>query len=115
MPVNAGDLMAAAYRRRKPRYPVIPETLGLAVLLIVNRNTARDRGVWLAHPVVHDALCEPAEAFAQALEGRVSQDGWRGGALASLRALAPGALHEVTEPWPWTTDGQPRLAGQPRD
>jgi hypothetical protein len=53
-------------------------------------------------------MCAPAEAFAQALAGRPSPDGWRGGALASLRTLAPGALHEVTEPWPWARDGEPR-------
>jgi hypothetical protein len=48
MPVNAADLTAAAYRRRKARYPVIAETLGLALLLLINRSTARDRAPWLA-------------------------------------------------------------------
>ena len=66
---------------------------------------ARDRAVWLAHPVVSEALCAPAEAFAQALAARPPPDGWRGGALASLRSLAAGALHEVADPWPWTRDG----------
>ena len=107
LPVNAADLTAAAYRRRKPRYPVITETLGLAVLLLVNRSTGRDRAVWLADPVVSEALCVPAEAFAQALTGEPSPDGWRGGGLAGLRTLAPGALHEVTDPWPWTRDAGP--------
>ncbi len=100
MPVNAADLTAAAYGRRKPKYPVIPETLGLALMLLINRNTARERGVWLAAPEISDALCRPAEAFAEALEQRMPPLGWRGGALASLRSLAPGTLHQVTEPWP---------------
>jgi hypothetical protein len=106
LPINAADLTAAAYGRRKPRYPVITETLGLALLLLVNRSTARDRAVWLADPVVSEALCIPAEAFAQALTGQPSPDGWRGGALASLRTLAPGALGEVNDPWPWARGGE---------
>jgi hypothetical protein len=42
MPLNAADLAAAAYGRRKPRWPVTPQTAGLALLLLVNRNTCRD-------------------------------------------------------------------------
>jgi hypothetical protein len=60
MPVNAADLTAAAYGRRKPKYPVIPETLGLALVLLINRNAARERTVWLAAPEISDALCRPA-------------------------------------------------------
>ena len=100
MLVNAADLTADAYGRRKPKYPVIPETLGLALVPLISRNTARERGVWLAAPKISDALCRPAEAFAEALEQRAPSLGWRGGALASLRSLVPGTLHEVTEPWP---------------
>lgn len=99
--INTSGVTAKAYGRRRPKYPVIPETLGLAVLLIANRNTAADHGVWLASPAVHDALCEPAEAFAAALEGRAADCGWRGGALASLRSLVPGTVHEAIEPLPW--------------
>jgi hypothetical protein len=73
MPVNAADLTAAAYGRRKPQVP------------------ARERAVWLAGRLVSDALCRPAEACAAVLEQRDPPPGWRGGALASLRSLAPGA------------------------
>lgn len=97
MPVNAADLTAAAYGRRKPRYPVITETLGLALVLLINRSTTRAQAIWLADPAVSDALCRPAEAFARALEHREPPPGWRGGALASLRSLPAGALHEAVE------------------
>jgi hypothetical protein len=104
MLLNTADLTAKAYGRRKPRYRVIPETLGLALVLLANRNTAHDRGLWLTHPDIHRVLGDLAEAFAETLTGHPSPEGWRGGALASLRTLAGDSLHEVTEPWPWTQD-----------
>ncbi len=107
MPVNAVDLAAAAYGRRRPRWPVIPETTGLALVLLINRNTCPDRAVWLVDPVVSEALCAPAEAFAQALAGRPSPDGWRAAGLASLRSLVPGALGETTATWPYTWRDEP--------
>lgn len=107
MRVNAADLTAKAYGRRKPRYPVIPETMALAIMLIFNRNNTPEQAVWLVHPGVDDALCEPAEAFASTLEERPSPDGWRGGALASLRTLAGDGLHETTEQWQTMRDGAP--------
>jgi len=109
MPVNAADLTARAYGRRRLRLAVRPETLGLAVFLLVNRNTARERALWLTHPDVHKVAGDIAEAFAEALTGQPSPEGWRGGALASLRTLAGDALHEVTEPWPWSETGDPRM------
>jgi hypothetical protein len=110
--LNGADLTAQAYSRRKPRLPVIPETLGLAVVLIVNRNTSRDRALWLAHPEVHGVIGDLAEAFGGGLSGRPSPEGWRGGALASLRTLAGDTLHEVAEPWPWHQAGEPRMVGR---
>jgi hypothetical protein len=108
MPLNAADLTAKAYGRRLGRLPVRPETLGLAVFLIVNRNTASDRALWLTAPDVHTVVADIAEAFAVALTGHPSPEGWRGGALASLRTLAGESLHEVTEPWPWSQTAEPR-------
>lgn len=108
MELNAIDLAAAAFGRRRQRWPVIPETLGLALILLVNRNTCPDRAAWLVDPVVSEALCAPAEAFAQVLAGRPSPEGWRAAGLASLRALVPGALGEATQQWPWTRSGEPQ-------
>jgi hypothetical protein len=108
LPVDSADRIAEAYSRKPPRYRVITETYGLAVMLFMNRNTSHDQAVWLVHGSVSEALCGPAEQFAQVLCGRSSPDDWRGGALAGLRTLAGGnALHEVTEPWPWTPKGEP--------
>jgi hypothetical protein len=100
--INTSDLTARAYHRRPPRYPVLTETLGLAVVLLAGRNTTRDRAVWLAHPGIDDVLCEAAEAFTQVLERRPPIAGWRGGALASLRSLVPGAVHVEQDLWPHT-------------
>lgn len=107
LPIDAVDLAAAAYGRRKPRWPVIPETTGLALILLVNRNTCPERAAWLVDPVISEALCVPAEAFAQVLAGRPSPEGWRAAGLASLRTLVPGALGETTEQWPWTRNSEP--------
>ena len=94
MPVNAADLTADAYGRRKPKYPVIPETLGLALVLLISRNTARERGVWLAAPEISDALCLPprhsprtraAEAAARLARGSAGQP-----AVAHTRHVARG-------------------------
>lgn len=77
------------------------------MVLLVNRNTARERAAWLVHPVVDDVLCEAAEAFVTVLERRRPVDGWRGGALASLRSLVPGAVHEARERWPGDAGASP--------
>jgi hypothetical protein len=100
MPLNASDLAARAYGCRRRSYPVLSETLGLAVVLLVGRNTARERAVWLVSPVVDDVLCEAAEAFVRVLERRPPVSGWRGGALASLRSVVPGTVHELQDRWP---------------
>jgi hypothetical protein len=103
--INAADLAAAAYGRKPPRYPVIPATLGLAVAMLMNRNTAAKRALWLVDPEISAAMCDVAEAFSLELTGRPAAAAWRGGALASLRTLAGSALHELAEPWPHTRDG----------
>lgn len=106
--INTSDFTARAYRRRPPSYPVLTETLGLAVVLLVGRNTTRERAVWLANPGIDDVLCEAAEAFTQVVEQRPPTDGWRGGALASLRSLVPGAVHVAQDLWPHANrDPQP--------
>lgn len=109
--INASDLAAEAYGCRPRDYPVLTETLGLAVVLLVNRNTAPSRALWLAHPAMDDVLCEAAEAFVQVLEQRPPAAGWRGGALASLRSLAPGTVHETQDRWPRATGKQPPIRG----
>ena len=100
--INTSDFTARAYRRPPPRYPVLTETLGLAVVLLTGRNTTKERAVWLAHPGIDHIMCEAAEAFTQILEQRPPAAGWRGGALASLRSLVPGALHVTQDLWPST-------------
>jgi hypothetical protein len=107
LPVDTADLATQAYGRKPPHYRVIMETCGLAVVLMMNGNIEHDHAAWLAHPDGHDALCEPAEQFAQVLTGKQSPQGWRAGALASLRTLAGDTFHEATEPWPWTDGGGP--------
>jgi hypothetical protein len=101
VPIDVADRTAEAYGRKPPRFRPIPETYGLAVMLLVLRNNERDRGLWLAHADVHDAVCDPAEQFAQVLAGRPSPEGWRAGALAGLRSLAGDALHEERMPSPF--------------
>ncbi len=109
--IDASDLAAEAYGCRRRNYPVLPETLGLAVVLLVNRSTARSRALWLVHPVMDEVLCEAAEAFVQVLEQRPPVPGWRGGALASLRSLVPGTVHETRDRWPRATGQQPPVRG----
>jgi hypothetical protein len=100
MPVDAADLVARAYGRPAPSLPALPMTYGLALVLLVSRNTSRERCLPLGFLAdqVHAAVCVPAEAFAGALEPGVLEDeqrsrGWRGGAVAGLRALAGSSLH----------------------
>lgn len=100
--INATDSIARAYGRRLPKYPVRPETVGLGVLLLANRNTAQDRPLWLSNNVVSDAVCVLAETFAEAATGGKALAGWRGGALASLRTLAGSHLHEEDAVPPWS-------------
>jgi len=99
--IYVSDEIARAYGRRPPRYPAIVETLGVALALLVNRNTEPGRALWLVHDDVSGVLCEAAEAFAQtAVDRPWSPTGWRGGALSGLRTLAADTLHEETQEWP---------------
>ena len=40
LPIDAAEQIAAAYQRRPPRYPVTPETVGLPIAPLANRNTS---------------------------------------------------------------------------
>jgi hypothetical protein len=97
LPVDAVDVIDAAFGirgTRKRRYPILPQTAGLAIVLLVNRNTAQDRAIGVdhtyRHPAVDAVLCEAAETFARVLGYQVDL-AWRGAALASLDGLTgPG-------------------------
>jgi hypothetical protein len=97
LPVDATDAIAKAYGLRgtsNRRFPVLPQTVGLAIVLLVNQNTAEERAIGASQPYRHPGLdailCEAAETFTRVL-GYVDKPAWRGGALASLDALlGPG-------------------------
>lgn len=89
--MDDADRTADAYGRRPRRYPVLPATVGLALALMVNRNTTADRRLWRAAPCIDDVFLSAAEAFARGV-GSPVDPAWRGGALSSLRSLAGSAL-----------------------
>jgi len=91
--IDAAVRTAAVYGARRPTLASRPETFGLALLLLINRNDeparriVRDARCIAERIVVDQALCVPAEDFAAALTGKESCAGWRGGAVASLCTL----------------------------
>lgn len=98
-PIDAVERIAAAWGITPPALSPRPETAGLALTLLINRNDdplraiRRDERCAADRIEIDTALCGAAEAFATALtDVSMSGDGWRGGALASLRALAGRAL-----------------------
>lgn len=104
--MDDADRTAAAYGRRRPRYPVLPATVGLALALMVNRNTTADRRLWRPSPVVDTVMLAAAEAFAAGV-GHPVDPAWRPGALSSLRTLAGSAVHEDEAGWPAGVRGDP--------
>lgn len=101
--IDTADQVARAYNRKTPKYPALPETVGLALVLLVNRNVAPDYalpyGLAADFEDFTDALCLPAEAFARALAdaGASSGQAWRGG--AGHRSF-PAGSPAWTPPWP---------------
>src|SRR5579884_1010628 len=85
--IDAAVRTAAVYGARRPTLASRPETFGLALLLLINRNDeparriVRDARCIAERIVVDQALCVPAEDFAAALTGKESCAGWRGGAV----------------------------------
>jgi hypothetical protein len=83
LPVDTADRIAAAYQRRPPRYPVLPETIGLAIVLLVKRCTSPQRTLYRttagAAVEIDKALWAPAEAFAAVLAGAPRVARWRAG------------------------------------
>jgi len=111
LPIDATDLIADAYGiQRRPRYRVIPQTVGLATALLVAQNVTRRQAIGIGrprrHPAVDAALCEAAEAFALVL-GFESPAGWRGGALASLSSLLGSGLLVESHMF-WVTEDRAR-------
>lgn len=101
--LDALDQIHAAYGKRAPTLRPRPETVGLAITLLVNRNTAPERALrrWsddgqrTVDACTDPAVCIPAERFAVAL-GDPVPSGWRGGGVAGLRCLLGPAAHVST-------------------
>src|ERR1022692_4886320 len=73
LPIDTADRIAAAYQRRPPRFPALPETTGLAIVLLVNRcpspRPTLCQATAGAAEQIDDAVCVTAEAFAAVLTG----------------------------------------------